>query len=140
MTLDEKVCTLTNELVGTNNLENTLIIIDPYIFPKKHDDDYKQLFCKVIERVAVNNVIVFTDKSKMSQNIKTDIVNELNSMSVHLRIHYLENMHDRFWIIAEKNIGISIGTSLNGFGKNRMTRISKLNFEEITEIKEYINI
>ncbi len=50
MTLQEKIDFLSHELLNIESKGNQLTIVDPYIFPKKHDPDYEDLFLEVIKK------------------------------------------------------------------------------------------
>lgn len=55
MTLEEKINFISNELKELGAENNTLIIMDPYIFPKKHDSDYLDFFLGFIKKSKIKN-------------------------------------------------------------------------------------
>lgn len=136
MTLNDKITKIGNELLKAGSEGNTLIIVDRFIFPKKHDTDYKNLFCGVVNYSKASNLTIVTDPNTVNQILLIDIKKELH---VKIQIKYQANLHDRWWIVGEEKKGLLFGTSLNGFGKDKLSTISPLlDYADILKILKNI--
>ena len=95
-----------------------LIIIDPYIFPNKHDPDYAVFFVDILRKYfdQIKRISFVTNESYNSA-IKTTVFDLIKSIKpeLDLEIKAYEFFHDRFWLCNNK--GLFVGTSLNGVGK-----------------------
>ncbi len=123
MTLSEKIDFLSTELLNIKSKGNQLTIVDPYIFPEKHDADYEDLFLGVIKKAEVSSVKVITDLSKYETNIRQTIEAK---MPVPMTVYNSRNLHDRWWIIESEKTVIICGSSLNGIGKGKLATITPL--------------
>ena len=131
MTLSEKIEFLSSELLNIKSKGNQLTIVDPYIFPKKHDADYEDLFLGIIKKAGVSNVKVITDLSKCEANIRQSIEAK---MPVSMLVYNSHNLHDRWWIIESEKTAILCGSSLNGIGKGKLATIMPLPKNDVEKI------
>lgn len=131
MTLSEKIDFLSSELLNIKSKGNRLTIVDPYIFPKKHDVDYEDLFLGVIKKAEVSSVKVITDLSKYEANIRQTIEAK---MPVSMLVYNSGNLHDRWWIIESEKTAIVCGSSLNGIGKGKLATVTQLSKSDAEKI------
>ncbi len=117
-TSEERV-NLINCMLNTIHPTEELLLIDPYIFPEKHDDDYIETIEEIVkdEIVGLSSVVVVT-KHKRNEGIEQQFVQMIRKINqkVEYKPFYSEEFHDRFWI-ADRSRGLFVGTSLNGIGK-----------------------
>ena len=98
----------------------TLIIIDPYFYPKISDvDDVSQIFIRLISPVIndLKKIIVISNgNNKPSIN---GYISKLHKVNENLElVNYVSSdFHDRFWLNPMESKGIVVGTSVNGIGK-----------------------
>lgn len=131
MTLNDIITRIGDELLSIGSEGNTLMIFDPYIFPKKHDVDYKDVFCGIVSRCKSSSVKVFTDLTRVNEGLLNDIKSVLN---VNIIIESKTGLHDRWWIIEEEKKGLHFGTSLNGYGKGKISTISSFSDSDVISI------
>jgi hypothetical protein len=117
------------------NPQISLIIIDPYLFPKNNDADYESyffdLFRDVLSICKELHIITRKDRNKpLELKIKTKITSDNPQISIDSK--YTEIFHDRFWI-ADEARGLFVGTSLNGVGK-RYAIVDYLDDRDTNEI------
>ena len=136
MTLIEKIDFLSHELLNIESRGNQLTIVDPYIFPKKHDSDYEDLFLGVIKKAEVSNVKIITDLSKSQVDLRQSIEEK---MPVTMIVYNSPTLHDRWWIIESKKKGLLCGSSLNGIGKGKRATVIPLPESDVIEILSDIN-
>jgi len=134
MSLPEKIKLLSSELIKIGSAENQLTIVDPYIFPKKYDDDYCDLFLGIIQTAEVSSVKIIADQRKTDSAICDSIKSRLSALSIPMYVYFSGNYHDRWWIIESKRTGIVCGTSLNGFGKGKLSTIRPLGDQDVEKI------
>ncbi len=111
----------------------SLVIIDPYIFPKKCDDDYVSFLITVLSAYLKKlSSITFVTSPKFNITVQEKIFNELRAQNSDLTVTLktTDEFHDRFWISPRNRKGIFMGTSLNGLGK-KYTLIDYVNDEDI---------
>lgn len=123
MTLPEKISFVSTELLNMGSEGNTLTIVDPYLFPKKHDGDYVELFEGIIEMSKVSNINVIIKKRNVNEKTYKNIKDRLR---VPMNVYTVNDIHDRWWMIEETQRGISSGASLNGIGKGNFATITEL--------------
>lgn len=134
MSLSEKIALLSSELLKIGSSENQLTIVDPYIFPKKHDEDYCELFLGVIQAAKVSSIKIVTDQQKYNSAIYNSIQSKISELSIPMNVFFSEKYHDRWWIIENKRSAIMCGTSLNGFGKGKLSSISIISEQDVDKI------
>lgn len=135
MTLQNKIDLLSNWLLEIGSEGNELTIIDPYIFPQKYDNDYDELFIGIINKARASSVRIITKAYNLNKVIYQKIVNK---MTVPMNVYTLDELHDRFWLIESQNKGVAVGTSLNGFGKDKLSAILPLPHDDVLNIKKSI--
>lgn len=128
LTLSEKINFFSSELLSIKSKGNQLTIVDPYIFPKKHDADYEDLFLGVITKAEVSSVKVITDLSKYEANIRQAIEAK---MPVSMLVYHSSDLHDRWWIIESEKTAVVCGTSLNGIGKGKLATVTPLSKSDV---------
>ncbi len=117
---------------------NQLIIIDPYIYKTMGND--VQLFEKAIKEIASDNhclnEIIFVTPEKNNEN-KELIHKAVQKVipEIEIREFNTDIIHDRFWIDINNKIGIVMGTSFNGIGKE-MALIDKISESDVNQIIE----
>jgi len=94
-----------------------LFIIDPYFY--SDDPDCVSLFEKIMSTISeqLRSVTFFTNGSRANKKLAMHSVLQKITSEVLIKDIVTEEFHDRFWVDAEKNVGIVMGTSLNGIGK-----------------------
>lgn len=134
MSLSEKIFLFSSELIKIGSSDNPLTIVDPYIFPKRHDEDYCDLFLGIIQTAKVSNVKVITNQQKYDPAVYNSIQSRVSELSIPMYVYFSEDYHDRWWIIENKKTAILCGTSLNGFGKGKTSTIAPLSEEDTGKI------
>jgi hypothetical protein len=122
---------------------NSLIIIDPYIFPKKHDSDYPVLLIDILKKFFPKlKRITFVTSASYNQSLQVKVFSAIHKCNsqINISIKQNEHFHDRFWVSPKNRKGVFMGTSLNGIGK-KYTLIDYIQEEDVREIlKELKNI
>lgn len=136
MSLEEKIDFIYSELEKIKAENQTLIIMDSYIFPKRHDDDYLDFFLGFIKKSKIKKLKLITSSkiNKYNSHLHLELKIELKKLSIALEVFRLEKLHDRRWIVEEKKTGFLCGPSLNGIGKDNTTTISPLSEEDVISI------
>lgn len=122
------------EFLDSIDIEDELIIIDPYLFPKSRDRDYKTILLSIIKTQIdkVNKLKVITP-DKFDPDLKDEIEIELRQLKSTITFHHKisNEFHDRFWLSNKK--GLLVGTSLNGVGKkySLINNLAQSDFEEL---------
>lgn len=138
-----------------NNIDNQLIIIDPYFTEKELN------ILQLIQEVKPNcEVKILTSKTKSSNNnhIDSDTMKSINKevylrawrtissddpLPTIIRIVWDKDtldtpIHDRWIIEPNTKKGLKLGTSFNGFG-NKESSIEELNTESLINVEDIIN-
>ncbi|HDR9508892.1 TPA: hypothetical protein QDC03_007958 [Burkholderia cepacia] len=94
-----------------------LFIIDPYFY--SDDPDCVALFGKMMSVLSeqLRSVTFFTNGSRANKKLAMHSILQELAPEVLIGDVVTDEFHDRFWVDAEKNAGIVMGTSLNGIGK-----------------------
>ncbi|MFM0025306.1 hypothetical protein PQR70_03365 [Paraburkholderia madseniana] len=94
-----------------------LFIIDPYFY--SDDPDCVALFGKMMSAISeeLRSVTFFTNGRKSNKKSAMHSVLQKVAPKASIDDVVTDEFHDRFWVDAEKNVGIVMGTSLNGIGK-----------------------
>lgn len=113
----------------------SILIIDPYLFPSKPDTDYLSDFCRIFEgsikKCTAFEIATLSNRNGvLEQQMRQKIIN-INP-NIQISIKYTDVFHDRFWI-ADNIRGVFVGTSLNGIGK-KYAVIDWLQEEDTKEI------
>ncbi len=117
-----------------------LIIIDSYIFPKKYDEDYPNLFIDIVRKyIPKIRDLIFITNDKYNQELQERIFNLIRQINPLITIELLINdsFHDRFWLSDPKNKGFFMGTSLNGLGK-KYTLLDYINSTDVNTLFEQL--
>jgi len=114
---------------------NELLIIDNYIFPKKHTPNYTNDLLTILKNIAVTiKKLTFITLPNYDLPTFQDVQNKIKAINSHLCIEIKSTsiFHDRFWI-ADQERGIFIGTSINGLG-NKYAIFDYISPEDILNI------
>ncbi|WP_186084746.1 hypothetical protein [Burkholderia gladioli] len=113
-----------------------LFIIDPYFY--SDDPDCVALFGKMISALSeqLRSVTFFTNGRKANKKSAMHSVLQEVAPKVSIDDIVTDEFHDRFWVDAEKNVGIVMGTSLNGIGKKiaLIDRLSEYDARDIAKL------
>ena len=131
MSLHEKITFLSQELLNIGSKGNQLTIFNPYLFPKKCDKDYIDLFLGIIREAEVSSLKLIIDSRKCNINLRENIIEKV---PVQVSVYYSEAIHDRWWIVKNVKKGILCGTSLNGIGKDKLSTITPLSEDDVEKI------
>lgn len=113
-----------------------LVIIDPYFYSKSKTTDISIVFKNLLSGISNKlEEIVFISNGKKDEKTKTDIHAAVTSFNSNILIKdsCTDEFHDRYWIDPDRNIGIVMGTSLNGLGK-KIALVDKLNSDDVAEL------
>lgn len=122
------------EFLDGIDIEDELIIIDPYLFPKRRDPDYKTVLLSIVKtQISKVNKLKVITSDKFDPDLKDEIENELRQLKNTITFHHKisDEFHDRFWLSNKK--GLLVGTSLNGVGKkySLINNLAQSDFEEL---------
>lgn len=131
MTLSEKISFFSGELLNIGSEGNQLTIFDPYLFPKKCDKDYIDLFLGIIRAAKVSSIKLIINSRKCDINSHKNI---FEKVPVPMSVYDSEAIHDRWWIVENVKKGILCGTSLNGIGKDKLSTITPLSKDDVEKI------
>lgn len=131
MTLSEKISFFSGELLNIGSEGNQLTIFDPYLFPKKCDKDYIDLFLGIIRAAKVSSIKIIINSRKCDINSHKNI---FEKVPVPMSVYDSEAIHDRWWIVENVKKGILCGTSLNGIGKDKLSTITPLSKDDVEKI------
>lgn len=115
---DELLDTLRYQL-GRCAAAETLLVIDPYLFPATPDPTYEADLVSLLEPSARAGLrIDIVTKSNRNTALEASVIASLKTMNaaVVVTCKYSNVFHDRFWI-ADGERGLFVGTSLNGLGR-----------------------
>jgi hypothetical protein len=119
------------------DIDNELIIVDPYFYASTADRDYPQFVANILRPFhdKLSTIKIITLSNKVNAAIKTAVENEINSLNSTIDIQHTTSdlYHDRFWITGKRAKGIIAGTSLNGLGR-RYAIIDKLHEDDVKDI------
>lgn len=131
MTEDQKIDKIIEYIKNIGGVNQKILIMDPYFFCKKPDQDYENLITQIFKKAQFQEIQILTrkDYNKVLYNsIKSKI-------KCNIKLLFTDEIHDRFWI-ANKSKGFCVGTSLNGIGK----KYSRIEYMDNDEVKDYIDI
>lgn len=101
------------------NINNKLVIIDNYLFPRNYDDNYIDFFIEIFnDSLKECNELEIITLENHNKDLRILMNNKIIEIYPYLKIKYkfTNFFHDRFWI-ADDAKGLYVGTSLNGIGK-----------------------
>lgn len=114
MTEEERSDKLLEYIKKIEGIENEIIIVDPYFFPKNCDDEYENFIIKTIQKAKLKMLTIVVDKRNVNDSLREKIIEDAGCA---VEIKYSEEFHDRFWISRNSFKCFVVGTSLNGIGK-----------------------
>ena len=116
--------------------QQSLHIIDPYLYPSNYDSDYISDFVGIFQSALelCGHVKIATIQNR-NKNLEHQIDNEINNINSQISItkKYTNVFHDRFWI-ADEERGVFVGTSLNGIGR----RYAIIDYLQENDAKEIV--
>lgn len=98
-------------------IKNTLIITDPYLFPRNFDSSYENMIKNILAFSKSSKIIVYIPQNKLNQELFNNVANHLLTFDINLCHRDRNDFHDRFWICVESKKGFIMGTSLNGVSR-----------------------
>ena len=119
------------------NPNDSLHIIDPYLYPSNHDPDYIADSVNIFQdAIETCNYIKICTLQNRNTNLERQIESQILSINPQVSIEkkYSNVFHDRFWI-ADNERGVFVGTSLNGVGR----RYAVVDYLQEEDAKEIIN-
>lgn len=114
-------------------IDNELIILDPYFYAPNRDIKYAQTILDILEKyLATIDTLIIITNDKIDSTLKSEIENKLQKHHPTLIIRNMQtnNFHDRFWISNKREKGIVTGTSLNGLGR-KFALVDRLNISDV---------
>lgn len=123
--------------LDTANIDNELIIVDPYFFSAKpKNPNYVSVLIQILDKYTniIDNLIIITN-AHVDLTIKTSIETALKAKKATLNIIHKQHndYHDRYWISGAREKGIVMGTSLNSLG-NKVALLDRLNATDVKSI------
>ena len=120
-------------------IDDELIIVDPYFFPRNMDSSYPELIVKILSQFACKlsclRIVTASHHGAFSERTKATIEEEIKKRYSSINIAHTKSnyLHDRFWISNKRGKGILTGTSLNGFGK-KYSIVDYLSDQDVKDI------
>ena len=133
MTICERIDKFVEYIGKINGIGGELLIIDPYLFPRKSDDTYPGMLAQILNKADCKRVTVVTDKKNLDEHLLKKVRQSTKS---EIDLVYSSDFHDRFWIANEEE-GFVCGTSLNGVG-GRISSICNLDEDDVKYIVEEV--
>lgn len=118
---------------------NSITIIDPYIFPDRHDVDYVNFLLDVFSETfdAVHEINFISHPACTCEVLRDDVARViLKRHNMTVKNYTSSDFHDRLWII-DNDRGIYCGNSLNGIGK-KFSLVAGIEAADIQEINKMI--
>lgn len=97
----------------------SMLIIDPYLFPSSPDHDYLSFFLQIFEDSLKGSThLMIATMANRNTSLEGQMLAQIRQLNPSILItrKYTDVFHDRFWI-ADESRGVFVGTSLNGMGK-----------------------
>lgn len=138
-TPQNKIIPILQKFLNKIDVDNELIILDPYFFAPTRIPNYADLIENILlpylTTVTTLRIITTDNAGKIDLALKGSIETKLKAHNAGLQIIHTRsaNYHDRFWISGGREKGLVSGTSLNGLG-NRLALIDRLNTTDVREI------
>lgn len=139
---------VTSPLMSINDIEKVItkflsnlsgakriVIIDPYIYAKSKTIDAPAVFKNFLSGISRElDEIVFISNGKKNET-NASIHAAVNTLNPRTKIQDFatEEFHDRFWIDPDRNIGVVMGTSLNGLG-NKIALVDTIRGDDVAVI------
>ena len=115
----------------------TLLIVDPYLFPTNPDPDYLadliQIFDKSLRSCSRLEIATMSNRNTSLERQAHAQISRVNP-NILISTKYTNVFHDRLWITDEAR-GVFVGTSLNGVGR-RYAVVDWLSEDDAIEIAQ----
>lgn len=114
-----------------NQFSGEVYVCDPYCDVKTLD-----FFSRISDEACILLLTQHIKKSERFKRYLKDFMKEYTNITIKVRIHKCNALHDRFIVIKNKHLAYSVGTSLNGIGKKDclFTELPKEIFEALAEL------
>lgn len=113
MTPDEQVNKFVEFISEIGGVSGELLIVDPYLFPKKCDENYVSILSIILNKSQCTAITTVTDRNNFNDKVFQAVQ---QSVCIEIKNVFSSDFHDRYWI-ANKTKGFLSGTSLNGIGR-----------------------
>lgn len=136
-TPDNKIIPVVQTYLDKLNIDNELIIVDPYFFAKPKNPNYISVLDQILDKYipSIDNLIIVTNTFSVDNTIKNLILSTLQGKKQSLIISHKQHndYHDRYWISGAREKGLVMGTSLNSLG-NKVALVDRLNTSDVRDI------
>jgi hypothetical protein len=129
MSLNEKIIFMSKQLLQIGSENNELIIADAYIFPKRHNNDYKDLFVGIAHATKVTSIKIFT--KSINKELQTSIE---EAIGIPITVTTCEQLHDRWWLLESLKKGVACGFSLNGLGGKNLATVNEMPRADVEKV------
>lgn len=125
------------EFLKVIDVDDELVIVDPYFFASTSSSDYPALVQSILSPFATQlraiRVVTLPDKVDpiLKQTIEA-VVKRLNA-AIEMTHSTSRDYHDRFWISSARSKGILLGSSLNGLGR-RYAIVDRLSATDVKDV------
>ena len=133
MTISERIDKFVEYIERIDGVEGHLLIIDPYLFPRKCDKNYPKMLVQIFNKANCVSITVVTDESNYNKSIFETVSQDTESP---IKVIFSSDFHDRYWIANEKK-GFNCGTSMNGVGR-KISSILMLEDDDVRDIVQEV--
>ena len=128
------IADITRELQKLDAENKTVVITDPYLFPRNHGQQYQSELVGLLGGIKASKYRYCSPRLDDLQ-LFNDVCNDLSVQGIVLeRTNACIDSHDRFWYCPENEKCMSVGTSPNGVG-TKLFEIHMLAADDTAEIK-----
>lgn len=125
---------ITRELQNLDAEGKTVVITDPYLFPRNHKPQYRSELVGLLCGIKAAKYRYCSPRLDNHQ-LFHDVCNDLSAQGIVLeRTNACIDSHDRFWYCPDNEKCMSVGTSPNGVG-TKMFEIHTLTADDTAAIK-----
>lgn len=119
----------------------TLIIVDPYFYPKTSDvNEISQKFIRLTSPVIneLKKIVVISNGNNKSSI--AGYISKLHKVNQNLEVnnYFSNDFHDRFWLNPVEMKGIVVGTSVNGIGK-KISLVDTLATSDVVQVLKEVS-
>jgi hypothetical protein len=136
-TPDNKIIPVIQSYLDKVNVDNELIIVDPYFFAKPKNPNYVNVLDQLLDKYipTLDNLVIVTNSFAVDATVKSSILSALQGKKATLNIIHKQHndYHDRYWISGAREKGLVMGTSLNSLG-NKVALLDRLNTIDVRSI------
>lgn len=136
-TPDNKIIPVVQTYLDRVNIDNELIIVDPYFFAKPKNPNYVSVLDQILDKyiTTIDNLVIVTNSFAVDTTVKANIIGTLQAKKATINIIHKQHndYHDRYWISGAREKGLVMGTSLNSLG-NKVALLDRLNTTDVRSI------